>query len=75
MSELFSRVFWERAIELAVRSAAHGAILSLGADFADALTISWSTFFGFAAGAALLSLLTSLASKPVANGDSPTVVR
>jgi len=65
--------FWTETTERAVKSAAQGGILALGADQVDVLTLDWSVFGGFAAGAALLSLLTSLASGGFGD-DTPSLV-
>lgn len=69
-----SKRFWAQLTERAVKSAAQGGILALGADQVNVLDLDWSVFAGFAAGAALLSALTSLASGGFGNDDSPSLV-
>lgn len=70
---LVSPRFWVETAERAVKSAAQGAILAVGADQLDVLALDWRVFLGFAGGAALLSALTSIASGP-AGGDTPSLV-
>lgn len=70
----FTRTFWNRTSELAVRSAAQSALLAIGADTLDAFTLDWVNVAGFALGGACLSVLTSLAGSLVGDPDRPTVV-
>ncbi len=72
-SFLTSGLFWVESLERAVKSAAQGALLAVGADQLDVLSLDWSVLAGFAGGAALLSVLTSLASGTV-GGDSPSLL-
>jgi hypothetical protein len=65
---MFTRLFWKDAVERAVKSAAQAGILALGGDAANVLSLEWLTFGGAVGGAALLSLLMSLAS--TARGDT-----
>lgn len=74
MSFLASKHFWVQSAERAVKSAAQGGLLAIGADKLNVLDLDWTVFGGFAAGAALLSALTSLASGGVGNDDSPSLV-
>lgn len=59
---IFTRAFWVDACERAVKTAAQSAILAIGADQVNAVTVSWPEVGGFALGGAVLSLLTSLAT-------------
>lgn len=72
-SFLTDRLFWVESLERAVKSAAQGALLAVGADQFNVLSLDLSVLGGFAGGAALLSVLTSLASGTV-GGDSPSLV-
>lgn len=72
-SFLTSRLFWVESLERAVKSAAQGALLAVGADQLDVLALDWSVLAGFAGGAFLLSALTSLASGTIGD-DSPSLV-
>lgn len=49
-------------IERAVKTAAQTAVMFLGADKLNVLSVDWETVLGLSGGAALLSVLTSLAS-------------
>ena len=70
---MFSR-FVREMLERAVKSAAQAAILVIGADQLDALSADWRSVASFAAGAAVLSILTSIASRPFGDDGSPSVV-
>ena len=67
---MLSKAFWKAAIERAVKSAAQGVGLAFFASDsgpANLFSFDWSTALGFAGGAALLSLLTSIGSAPIGN--------
>jgi hypothetical protein len=67
--------FVRETIERAVKSGAQAAVLVIGADRLDAFSTDWGTVAGFAVGGFVLSVLTSLASKPLGPDDgSPSVV-
>ena len=67
--------FIKETIERAVKTAAQSAILVIGADQLDALSADWGNVASFAIGGFVLSVLTSLASKPLGDDDgSPSVV-
>ena len=62
-------------VERAVKSAAQAALLVIGADQLDALSADWGNVASFAVGGFVLSVLTSVASKPFGVDDgSPSVV-
>ena len=71
---MFTSQFAIETVERAVKSAAQAVILVLGAGQVDALTVDWGTAGGFAAGAFVLSALTSIVSAGVGPEDSPSVV-
>lgn len=63
MSALFTRQFWIEAADRAIKSAAQGVILGLGlGEGLNAFEVDWQLGLGFAAGGAVLSLLTSIAN-------------
>jgi hypothetical protein len=70
---IFSRAFWRASAERAVKSAAQGAILAFGAGQANVLDLDWSTCGGFAGGAFVLSLLTSIGSDALTGGSGPSL--
>ena len=53
--------FWKAATERAVKSAAQVAILTIGADTFNVVTMDWAEVAGFAGGGLVLSYLTSVA--------------
>lgn len=71
---IFTILFWRAALERSLKSAAQGAILAgVGVAKFDALTASWETIGGAALGAAVLSVLTSVASDAVTSGSGPSL--
>jgi hypothetical protein len=70
---MFTPIFWRRSAELALRTAAQCALLTIGADTLDAFSVDWAQVGGFAVGGALLSLLTSMAGSLTGDPDRPTV--
>jgi len=61
-------------VERAVKTAAQAALLVIGADQANVLTLDWQNVAGFAGGGFVLSVLTSLASLPFGPAGSASVV-
>lgn len=57
-------------VERAIKTAAQTAVMFLGADKLNILTVDWETVAGLSGGSALLSVLTSLASLKI--GSSGT---
>lgn len=70
---MWSLAYWKSTAELAVRAAASGAVLAIGADRLDVFHAHWPTVGGFALGAAVLSVLGSLGATPFGQGASPLV--
>jgi hypothetical protein len=62
---MFSALFWRGAAERAVKTAAQVLLVYLGADMVNAFSVHWDRAAGIAAGAALVSVLTSLASSQI----------
>lgn len=71
---IISKRFVRETVERAVKTAAQSAILAIGADQINALSMDWLNVAAFAAGGFVLSVLTSLASKPIGDDGSPSVV-
>jgi len=71
---MFTRTFWLKATERAVKSAAQSALLVFGADQINALTANWADVGGFALGGAVLSYLTSLITAGAGPDDDPSAV-
>lgn len=57
--------FWADAAERAAKTAAQTLVVFLGADLVDVFAVDWSRAAGIAAGAAVVSVLTSVASANV----------
>ena len=70
---IFTAAFWIAATERAVKSAAQVAILTIGADSFNVVTMDWAEVGGFAAGGLVLSYLTSIASG--ARDGNPSAVK
>ena len=58
---MFTAPFWKAATERAIKTAAQTAILTIGADTFNVVTLDWAEVAGFAGGGLLLSYLTSVA--------------
>lgn len=72
---MFTAAFWAQAIERALKSAAQALLIIWGTTQINVLSVnSWSTALSVAVSAALLSVLTSLASLPFGPGASPSLV-
>jgi hypothetical protein len=72
---MFTVTFWKQAAERAVKSAAQALLgLWVGAQAFNAWDVDWKKATGVALGAAILSVLTSLASASVGKKDSPSLV-
>ena len=71
---MLTKVFWLKALERAVKTAAQAALLAAGSDLVDVTTLDWQQVGFFAIGGAVLSVLTSLASTPFGPGDDPSTV-
>lgn len=63
--------FWKAIAERAVSTAAQAAVLALGADAVNALSVDWLDVAGFAAGGFTLSVLKGLAANAITGGDGP----
>lgn len=72
----WSKAFWLAAIERAAKSAAQGLLGVWALDkWFDVLHVDWTLAGGVIAGAAVLSLLTSIVSSPFgATQGSPSLV-
>lgn len=73
---MFTIEFWKKAGERAVKTAAQSAILVgfAGSEAVDAFSVPWQSVIGCAVGGAVLSLLTSVASAPINEKGTPSLV-
>lgn len=68
--------FWRMAIERAIKTAIQAVILAVSAaKGADLFALDIKTILGAAAGGALVSILTSIASEPFGTPNSPTLLK
>lgn len=67
---MFTLLFWKAVSERGIKTAAQAVVLAITGDVAfNALTADWVTLLGFAAGGFVLSVLTSVASAVVTDGN------
>lgn len=59
---MFSLEFWSYSGERAIKTFAQAALAYVGTGTIGVLTIDWAGLFSISAGAALLSILTSVAT-------------
>ncbi len=65
MSQLVSVSFWKLAAERAAKTAAQTAVALIGAEAFDVVSYDWGQLASVSAGAAVVSLLTSVASADI----------
>ena len=66
--------FWKQALERAIKTAAQFALVFIGSDALNIFEVDLMTVAGFALAGAVVSILTSMASAPFADSDSPSLV-
>lgn len=72
---MFTRAFWIAAVERAVKTFGQTAVALVGGDAVLSIVeIDAGAIAGVAGAAAVVSVLTSLASIPLSTGDSPSLV-
>ena len=71
---MMSAVFWRRATERAVKTAAQTMVALIGTSAVSIIDVDWGQVAGVSATAAALSILTSVASSGVGDPDSPALV-
>jgi hypothetical protein len=71
---MFSWKFWKDAIERGLKTFAQAAIALLGAGMVNVLEVSWTSVLATAAGAAVLSFLTSVAGVDIGPKGTPSLV-
>lgn len=77
MTSIFTKRFWKDSAERSIKSAAQGALLAVGASNtgpANLFNLNAKVALGFAAGAAAVSLLTSIVSAPLGDEGSASIV-
>jgi hypothetical protein len=58
---MFTLAFWRATAERAISTGAQAAILIIGADQFNVVSVDWLTIAGFAAGGAALTVIKALA--------------
>lgn len=72
---MFTTKFWKAAAERAAKTGAQALLILWGGDAVfNAWSADWPTAAGVAAGAAVLSVLTSMVSVSAGEPDSPSLV-
>ena len=72
---IVSRKFWRETLERAVKTAAQASVALLTADgVLGLLDVNWTDGASVVGLAAVVSVLTSVASEPFGPGDSPSAV-
>jgi hypothetical protein len=66
---MFTAAFLKATLERALKTAAQSAILVIGADQFNALAFDWNNLAGFAAGGFALSVLTSIGTGALTDGN------
>ena len=71
---MFSLNFWRQAVERAVKTAAQTLAVVFTADQISLVTADWKAIGAMVGTAALLSILTSIATSGLGESDSPSAV-
>jgi uncharacterized membrane protein YfbV (UPF0208 family) len=71
---MFELHFWKFALERSIKTFSQTALALFGAGALNVLTVDWQQVIGVSVGAAVLSILTSVASAGV-SGGSPSLVK
>jgi hypothetical protein len=71
---MWSSAYWQDVAERCAKTAAQSLIALWGAGALNLLSVDWISALGVAAGAAVLSVLTSIVSLPVGAPGSPSLL-
>ena len=74
MSDYTNGTFLQETVERAIKTVAQTAVALIGAQAFDVLTFDWVALASVAAGAGVVSLLTSIGSGQVGDKDTPSLV-
>lgn len=74
MSVLATKLFWKDAAERAIKTFAQALVALLGAGAVDVLQVNWGDRLSVSVGAALISVLTSIASAGAGSNSASLVV-
>jgi len=73
---MFSVAFWKASFERALKTTAQSVLLALGASDvgpANLFEADWQNLVGFAVSGAVLSVLSSIISVPLSDGNGPSL--
>ena len=71
---IFTRAFWKDAAERSLKTLAQTAASTIGLDTVNVLALDWAQIGGISLGAALVSVLMSIASAPREGTMSPASI-
>jgi len=71
---MWTSIFWRQTAERAVKTAAQAGAAFFVVGSTGVADVDWATVGGVAGAAAVASVLTSLASAPFGQPDSPSLV-
>lgn len=72
---MLNKSFWKDALERAVKTAAQTAVALIGTGAVGIIDVDWVNIASVSGVAALVSVLTSVASGPFGPTDSASIVR
>lgn len=72
---MWSKIFWQRTAERAVKTVAQSALATLAIGSTGLLDAPWPAIASVAGLAGVVSVLTSIASSGVADSRSPSLVK
>lgn len=72
---MLTKSFWKDALERAVKTAAQTAVALIGTGLVGIIDVDWANIASVSGVAALVSVLTSVASGPVGDADTASLVR
>jgi hypothetical protein len=71
---MFKLEFWKQSLERAVKTFAQTAGSLFAANSVNILNTDWVNIVGISLGSGVLSILTSIASLPVGEKNSPSIL-
>lgn len=72
---MWTTIFWRDAIERAIKTFAQATLATLGMGQIDVLNTNWVGAVSVGAGAAVVSVLTSLGSEPFGRGGTASATK
>ncbi|HWL09373.1 MAG TPA: holin [Planctomicrobium sp.] len=72
---MWTSKFWKSTAERAIKTFAQASVAALSGDQLGLFEVDWLGVLSLALLAAVLSVFSSIASAPVGEGDSPSLVK